>query len=220
MMDLWADLTDSQVALLLGGAALLLLVIAILVFRKRDHLKFGAPGVTFETNGGSSARSGREALRGGVSLWLPWRTRRQKTFVAEAALRLGRNPSVLWVDDHPSNNRYERNALKRIGIRVEQTISSCDALHELTMGQRPYDAVITDMGRGDRTTAGYELIRLMRATGQPQPVIVYSARFKKGNGYDEAVAKGALGATGSPEALFRSITQAIEQSIPAPAVTQ
>ena len=55
------------------------------------------------------------------------------------------NPLVLWVDDNPDNNRYERKAMEAVGIRFLLSETTTDALEKLS-GQT-FAAVISDMGR-------------------------------------------------------------------------
>src|SRR4051812_46331240 len=54
--------------------------------------------------------------------------------------------SVLWVDDHPENNAYESKALTDKGVEVIQVKSTAEALTSVRT-HRPFDAVISDMGR-------------------------------------------------------------------------
>jgi ActR/RegA family two-component response regulator len=54
--------------------------------------------------------------------------------------------SVLWVDDNPSNNELAMRALRKFNLDVEQATSTDTAL--AAMQRRPFDLVISDMGRG------------------------------------------------------------------------
>lgn len=67
---------------------------------------------------------------------------------------------VLWVDDRPSNNIYERAALEALGIRVTISPSTEDALRKMRMTR--YAAIISDMGRPSDQQAGYTLLVLQR----------------------------------------------------------
>lgn len=75
---------------------------------------------------------------------------RQVKLVAAAIERLGREPRLLWVDDHPSNNSYERRAFERIGVGVKEVTSTADALRELVTDAWTYDVIVTDLRRGTR----------------------------------------------------------------------
>ena len=52
---------------------------------------------------------------------------------------------VLWVDDRPANNEYERQQLRPHGIVFDSVVSTVEALEQLT--NETYDLVITDLGR-------------------------------------------------------------------------
>ena len=61
---------------------------------------------------------------------------------------------ILWVDDHPSNNEAERRFFEKRRVGVYQVANTDDALKLLPM--YAYDAVISDMGRGDRPLAAQQ----------------------------------------------------------------
>jgi CheY-like chemotaxis protein len=86
---------------------------------------------------------------------------------------------VLWVDDRPANNEYERQLLRPHGLVFDNVVSTQEAIEQL-MNDR-YDLVITDLGRrgsSDRSNAAgatflqHPAVRL----GGP-PVIVYAGRW-------------------------------------------
>jgi CheY-like chemotaxis protein len=51
---------------------------------------------------------------------------------------------VLWVDDLPENNVYERQAFEALGIRFTLSLNTSEALERLS--QQKFAAVISDMG--------------------------------------------------------------------------
>jgi CheY-like chemotaxis protein len=53
--------------------------------------------------------------------------------------------NVLWVDDTPLNNLYERRAMSAYGLRIDTARSTKEALEALRAAN--YDVVITNMGR-------------------------------------------------------------------------
>ena len=63
---------------------------------------------------------------------------------------------VLWVDDRPENNAYERQAFEAIGLRFTLALSTDEAFHQL--GQRKYAAIISDTGRREGPKEGYVLL--------------------------------------------------------------
>jgi len=84
--------------------------------------------------------------------------------------------TILWVDDHPSNNRLEIAAFKQHRIAVHLAGSTEDALKLVAMNR--YALLISDLGRGDDRLAGLKMIEAMRSRGITIPVIIYTVRPK------------------------------------------
>jgi PleD family two-component response regulator len=116
---------------------------------------------------------------------------------------------VLWVDDEPTNNRREIQALEKVGIQVSTTKTTDDALAQLKTGK--FDLVITDLDRDKKPTEGFTLIRRMRESSVSTLVIVYVWSVNPSL-ESEAVKAGAMGITNSPTTLFRMAMNAIHQS--------
>lgn len=135
------------------------------------------------------------------------------SIVAEAAkpgaTRRLRDTAVLWVDDRPDNNRFERQALEALGVRFVLSTSTDDALQKLSA--RTYDVIISDMGRPPDPRAGYTLLDSLRKRGDQTPFIIYAgsnAPEHKG----EAQRHGALGSTNRADELFELVLSAILES--------
>jgi len=83
---------------------------------------------------------------------------------------------VLWVDDQPSNNEYERQLLRPHGIVFDNVVSSREAIDQLA--NESYDLVITDLGRlasSDRSAdAGATFLDDPAVRPSGPPVIVYA----------------------------------------------
>lgn len=124
---------------------------------------------------------------------------------AAAAPRL-RSRALLWVDDNPSNNRFEIQALQALGIRVETATSTEEALRRL--GVSHYDVAITDLTRGRDTQAGLKFIETARAAHPELKIIVYSSRRGEPQ-YPRARELGAVGATYLPTALVNQVISAL-----------
>jgi hypothetical protein len=141
--------TVVDIADLLGGIwwPLVALVIA-LIFRtpfrallRREDVEIKGPG------GVSVSAKGREAaataLSPGVDLEDDARVRSLERTTAEKGVEvaaqgveaLGRPPQILWVDDRPSNNRYEVAALTSLGMHVQLSTSTADALDRVSASQ-------------------------------------------------------------------------------------
>jgi CheY-like chemotaxis protein len=110
--------------------------------------------------------------------------------------------TILWVDDHPDNNVYERRALEAIGATFILATSTKDALAKAH--SQAFDVVISDMSRGIERTAGYDLLDKLRAAGIQTPVIIYAATTNPER-RAEAKRHGAVDATNRPDELFQLV---------------
>ena len=106
--------------------------------------------------------------------------------------------SLLWVDDNPGNNSYERQALEAFGISIVTALSTEEALAQLQ--RREFALVISDMSRPPDPVAGYTLLEGMRAAGNRTPFIIYAGTDTPEQ-RAEAERKGAVGRTSTPTAL-------------------
>jgi len=116
---------------------------------------------------------------------------------------------VLWVDDYPFNNLYERRFLESLGIKFVISTSTEDALGKIE--QDNYHAIISDMSRPPDGQAGYTLLKRIQELGVDIPFIIYSSsndpKHKK-----EAREKGAFGNTASPYELYQVVLNALLSS--------
>jgi CheY-like chemotaxis protein len=122
------------------------------------------------------------------------------------AQRRIQDSSVLWVDDHPGNNNWERQALEALGIRVDISTSTEDALARV--GWHPYDLIISDIERPPDARAGYTLLDKLRATGDRTPYVIYAAS-RAPEHIAEARQHGAIGCTDSATELVKIVTRAL-----------
>jgi CheY-like chemotaxis protein len=115
--------------------------------------------------------------------------------------------TVLWVDDRPENNIYERQALEQLGIQFTISTSTEDALEKLQHGN--YSVIISDMGRPRDKQAGYTLLEEIRKRGVTTPFIIYAG--SRGIEYTtETRRRGGLGTTNMPIELFEMVVDAIK----------
>jgi CheY-like chemotaxis protein len=110
---------------------------------------------------------------------------------------------VLWVDDNPDNNRFERQALEALGIRVDVSTSTGDALMR-TQGP-PYDLIISDMTREPDPQAGYTLLDKLRGLGDYTPFVIYAGSSSPVL-TAAARARGAIDYLNKPAALVGLVT--------------
>lgn len=82
--------------------------------------------------------------------------------------------TILWVDDHPSNNVLEVEEFRRHRIAVHLALSTDDALKLMTMN--PYRLVVSDLGRAEDRLAGLKMIAAMRDRAIAIPVIIYTVQ--------------------------------------------
>lgn len=176
--------------------------------------------VSVTTPGGFSiAAKGRQAATNGLLTAAATRgdamessgTVEERVDVASAVREsLDRPPRLLWVDDHPSNNRYERAAFEALDILIDLSTSTDDALARVRR-DGPYDVVISDMKRPEGDQAGYALLKALRAEGVTTPFVIY-ASSRAPEYFDEAVRRGAIGCTNSPTELLQMVTGALRRS--------
>lgn len=117
--------------------------------------------------------------------------------------------SVLWVDDNPANNRYERKSLEAFGIRFTISTSTDDALERIKLAK--YDVIISDMGRPEGPRAGYDLLEKLQKSNIATPFIIYSSSNRPEH-KAEAYRRGAFGSTNNPRELFQLVLNAIQNS--------
>lgn len=120
-----------------------------------------------------------------------------------AANRLA-GKTILWVDDHPGNNRLAIKALSRLRLHIESALSTEDALAHLER-YPDVDLIISDMGRGENLTAGYELLGQVRKRGIQSPFAIFAGSDNPGF-RKEAARRGAQLSTNDVGELLNFIT--------------
>lgn len=129
--------------------------------------------------------------------------------VTPRVIRQASRSSVLWVDDRPNNNIYERQALETLGISFVSATSTDEALGYLS--RRRFDAIISDMGRPPDPRAGYTLLDKLRASGDKTPFIIY-AGSREPEHILESRQHGAIGCTNNANELFEMVLLAVGQA--------
>ena len=117
------------------------------------------------------------------------------------------NPWVLWVDDKPENNIYEREALSSIGVSFILAETTENALEVLD--DRTFAAIISDMGRPDSNRAGYILLDTIRERGNRTPLFFYARGGWKPQYQVETLKHGGQGCTNDGQKLFEMITSTV-----------
>ncbi len=117
-----------------------------------------------------------------------------------------RQREVLWVDDRPENNVYERYILKHAGVHVRIARTTQEAIDLLD--SREFVAIISDMGRTEGPREGYKLLHWLRIAGRSTPFFVYtSGNMEKHR--SEIIEHGGQGATELPGELCDMVLRAI-----------
>ena len=113
---------------------------------------------------------------------------------------------VLWVDDRPSNNEFERKTLRPHGIVFDNVVSTAEAVEQLK--NESYDLVITDLGRAHSSdqsqTAGASFLKHPTVTQGGPPVIVYASQWAVSQ-KEELLRLGASEVTASCQQLLDSV---------------
>lgn len=126
--------------------------------------------------------------------------------VTPQALRLAKRARILWVDDRPDNNIFERRALSALGVEFVISTSTDDAL--LKLKTQRFDVIISDMGRPPDPRAGYTLLDKLKAAGNQTPFIIY-AGSRSLEHQAESRHHGAMGCTNHAGELFEMVLSAL-----------
>jgi CheY-like chemotaxis protein len=118
-----------------------------------------------------------------------------------------KNNTILWVDDRPENNTYEREALGLIGFKFDLALSTNEALKLLS--KKRYLAIISDMGRVEGPKEGYVLLKEVRKTNKTIPFFIYAGSNLLEHKV-EAQEKGAQGSTNRATELIDLITTHVQ----------
>ena len=114
---------------------------------------------------------------------------------------------ILWVDDRPENNVYERKAFESQCFTFSLALSTDQALEMLNDSK--FTAIISDMGRKEGSQEGYVLLERIRNSGDKTPFFIYASS----NGIEHkklALEKGAQGSTNNAQELYRMVMTKIE----------
>jgi CheY-like chemotaxis protein len=115
-----------------------------------------------------------------------------------------RSSSILWVDDNPDNNIYEREAFSALGFEFELALSTDEALKKLK--KTKYSAIISDMGRREGPREGYVLLEKLRETDKATPYFIYAGSNSPAH-KKETERRGAQGTINNPRELMDMVTK-------------
>jgi CheY-like chemotaxis protein len=161
-----------------------------------------AAATTKESNGGTYQEIGLAAKGAAASLAEGLKESQQTADASGTDWR----KQILWVDDRPDNNVYERRAFEALGVTFTLALSTKEALELLS--KRRFGAILSDMGRKEGPNEGYVLLDAVRSRGDQTPFLIYagsnSDRHKR-----EAEKNGAQGSTNNAQDLFEMVRQVL-----------
>lgn len=113
---------------------------------------------------------------------------------------------ILWVDDRPGNQSFERSAFEAMGLEFTLALSTKEALEILFT--RRFAAIISDMGRKEGPREGYVLLEAVRERDKLTPFFVYAGSNAPEH-KREAAARGAQGSTNRVDELVDMVIKAL-----------
>jgi CheY-like chemotaxis protein len=113
---------------------------------------------------------------------------------------------ILWVDDRPENNVFERQAFEAIGLQFTLAMSTNEAFKRLATNK--YAAIISDMGRREGAREGYVLLDRLRQQGDRTPLYFYASSNEPEH-KKETRDHGGQGCTNNAQELFEMVTKAV-----------
>lgn len=172
-------------------------------------------GIKFALSGGAALNAAIELARKNPE-WpveVPAADREAALDRANTHRALFEGAEILWVDDHPSNNRNEARMLRSFGALITFAATTDEALRALRTGadqHQPFDIVLSDISRdlpAPDPTAGITMLPRLREAGFHQPVVFYVGQPKPGTG----VPPGAFGLTNRPDQLLQLTIDALSR---------
>lgn len=113
---------------------------------------------------------------------------------------------ILWVDDRPENNAYERKAFEALGLRFTLALSTEEAF--LRLSQDKFAAIISDMGRKEAPREGYVLLDRLRKQGDKTPLFFYASSNAPEH-KRETTEHGGQGCTNNAQELFEMVMRSV-----------
>lgn len=111
--------------------------------------------------------------------------------------------TILWVDDNPHNNVWEREALASYGYKFAMARSTIEA--EALMDVVPFSAIVSDMGRAGDRAAGLTLLGEVRGRGSKVPFLIYTSGDVARRMVDNVHEQGGTGITADPDNLVQML---------------
>ncbi len=116
--------------------------------------------------------------------------------------------TIVWADDKPLNNVFERQAFASMGILCDSYTSNDEALTALDRVK--YDLVVSDIGRKGRAETGWDLLAQVKKGHADTPFIFYTMGITE-DIRSKAIANGAAGITETPDDLAQLVLNLISK---------
>lgn len=112
---------------------------------------------------------------------------------------------LLWIDDRPEHNTWERAMLSSYGLEILTVETTRSAIEALRAGR--IDVIVSDLAREGVSDEGVRALPLLRSETPTAPLIFYVGRLDPSRG----VPVGAHGITNRPDELFHLILDVLER---------
>lgn len=120
-------------------------------------------------------------------------------------LPLFQDVRVLWIDDNPDSLRNERKMLERLQVDIDLALNDAEAQKLLRSGK--YDLILSDIARGNDSTAGLKFLQEYGKTKKRVPFIFYIGTLSP----EKGVPPYAFGITNRPDELLHLMLDALER---------
>jgi len=113
---------------------------------------------------------------------------------------------IIWVDDTPENNIYERKAFEAQGIEFSLALTTTEAVQLIKNNE--YLAIISDMARKEGPQEGYKLLKEIRDCGNNTPFFIYAGA--RSEAYNQKTFElGGQGNTNRADELYEMVMNTI-----------
>lgn len=112
---------------------------------------------------------------------------------------------VLWIDDHPENNRWERSMLRAFSVHVTSVETTRSAM--ACLQTEAFDVVVSDIAREGRSDEGVRALAEFSVRAPGLPILLYVGYLNS-----DSVPRGAFGITNDPNELLHLLLDALERS--------
>jgi CheY-like chemotaxis protein len=123
---------------------------------------------------------------------------------AEQVGNVLRGARVLWVDDHPENNAWERELFRSFGVAIVSVESTRSAL--ACLQAESFDVVISDIQRENEPVDGIDGAMQIRGASSTLPILFYIQDLTS-----RQIPEPAAGITNEPNELLHLVLDQLER---------